>query len=447
MRTRTLDVVGRPARGVTRRVRGVVSLVTAVGVVLVPLLATNPTPAGASSPADQGVTSTTIKVGLPYVDFADLRSIGVNLNQGNFPDAYQAIAANMNAHGGVDGRKVVLDIVATNPAVPASSTSSCAQLTEDDHVFVAIAPVYPDCYQQDHDTPVIFGSLPGTLPASAAPDFTLTAPNAAFDPLQLAVFAKEGAFKGKKVGIFYGADTDAPEVAVVQSDLKKLHADVVLTAEDGVQATDVVAADQEAGTIAQRFESSGVNEVVAVGGAGQQLWPRALLDNQSTYKPPWIATDESALIATVQSAKGGNPYFDNVLAAASTTTNYQQWQDPAIRACAAVVHKAYPSDTIGAPVSPTSPQAASNSTNTPYVAVEEACRYLALFAKIADAAGKNLTVTGFTKAGYGLKDVTIPGSGGPISFGPDRPYAIGPVEVVKYDPTTEQLVPASATTK
>jgi hypothetical protein len=80
--------------------------------------------------------------------------------------------------------------------------------------------------------------------------------------------------------------------------------------------------------------------------------------------------------------------------------------------------------------------------------VIQACQYLTLFQKIADAAGKKLTVASFTKAGYALRNASIPGTGGtPISFGPNQPYAIGPVNVVTYSPTSKTLVPASATAK
>jgi hypothetical protein len=177
--------------------------------------------AGASSPADQGVTSTSIRIGIPVINFAALEAVGVTLNDGNFQDAFNALTAHMNAHGGVDGRKVVPYFVETNPAVTSSGNSSCSELTEDDKVFIVMFPVYPDCYQQVHDTPVIGGVLPGALPASAAPDFSLTPPDAAYDPVQLAAFSKRGVFKGKKVGIFYGADANASEVKVVLSDLKK----------------------------------------------------------------------------------------------------------------------------------------------------------------------------------------------------------------------------------
>jgi hypothetical protein len=426
---------------VPKRIRNTFATIASIVVMLATMLVSGSTQAAASSPADQGVTSTTIRIGVSVIDFAALQAVGVTLNDGNYQDAVSALTANMNAHGGVDGRKVVPYFVEMNPANSSSINSSCSELTEDDKAFIVLFPVYPDCFQQTYDTPVIGGVLPGTLPASAAPDFSLTPPDAAYDPVQLAAFDKRGAFKGKKVGLFYGAD-DTSEAKVVQSDLKKLHVDVVLSAEDGVTATDTVAVDQAAQTIALRFKDAGVNEVVGVGGTGAATWPRSLQDNQSTYKPPWIATNVTALASYVASAKGGNPYLDNVMASTPVSSPYQTWTDPAMQKCAAIVHKAYPSDAIAAPVNPNSPQAASSGSDTTYAAVEAACQDLAIFAKIADAAGKNLTVASFTKAGYQLRNVSFPGSGGPVSFGPNQAYSIGKANVIVYDPRSGTLVPA-----
>src|SRR3984885_10501381 len=372
------------------RIRNKFATIASVVVVLGAMLASGPTQAGASRPADPGGTSTTIRMALWLIDFAALQAVGVTLNDGNYQDAVSALTANMNAHGGVDGRKVVPYFAEMNPANSSSISSSCSELTEDDKVFIVLFPVYPDCFQQTYDTPVIGGVLPGTLPASAAADFSLIAPDAAYDPVQLTAFDKRGAFKGKKVGLFYGAD-DTSEAKVVQSDLEKLHVDVVVSAEDGVTATDTVAVDQEAQTIALRFQDAGVNEVVGVGGTGATTWPRALQDNQSTYKPPWIATNVTALSSYVASAKGKNPYLDNVMTASPVPSASQVWMDPAMQKCATIVHKAYPSDAIAAPVNPNSPQAASSGSDTTYAAVEAACQDLAIFAKIADAAGRNIT--------------------------------------------------------
>ena len=172
-----------------------------------------------------------------------------------------------------------------------------------------------------------------------------------------------------------------------------------LSADDNVPPTDTAAVDEEAQAIALRFQSAGVNEVVGVGGTGATVWPRALQDNQSTYKPPWIATNVTSLASYVESAKGGNPYLDNVMAATPVLSAYQEWMDPAMQECAGVVRKAYPSDVIGSPPNPNSAQAASNSSDTPYAAVEVACQDLAIFAKIADAAGTNIERSDFYQGG------------------------------------------------
>ena len=94
-----------------------------------------------------------------------------------------------------------------------------------------------------------------------------------------------------------------------------------------------------------------------------------------------------------------------------------------------------------APVNPTTP-GAGNTSDTSFEAILEACQYLGLFDDIATAAGKNLTTASFTKAGYALKNVDVPGIGS--SLGPAQPYATGPVTIYKYSPTSETLGPASS---
>jgi hypothetical protein len=431
----------------TRRRRAVgfrrmLEVIAGLAVVTGTTFAFDSTPATAASPADQGVTATTIRIGIPVIDFPALEAVGVRLNDGSFQDAYLALTAYINAHGGVDGRKVVPFFTLDNPAVATSDTSSCSELTEDDHVFIVMLPVYPDCYLVTHDTPAIEGEFPDLVPAGAAPDFSLTPPDSAYDPVQLAAFKARGAFRGKKVGIFYAIGSDAAEGKAVQSDLKKLKVDVVALAGVSVPPTDAVASDEATQSIALHFKDAGVNEVIGVGGSGATEWPRALKDTQSTYDPPWIATNITALQSDVAADKGGNSYYDNVLAATPIPSPYQQWKDPAMQKCAAIVRKAYPSDAIARPADPTSSQANVDSENTTYNAVESACQNLAILAKIADKAGKDLTVASFTKAGYGLRNVTFPGSGGPVSFGPSQSYAIGKANMVAYDRRSGALVPA-----
>ena len=84
------------------------------------------------------------------------------------------------------------------------------------------------------------------------------------------------------------------------------------------------------------------------------------------------------------------------------------WDNAGTQKCVHTVRKAYPSDKISAYGS-TIP--ASHAT---WMGVELACTDLALFATIAKAAGKHLTVSSFVQAGYGIRDAVIPGTNAPV---------------------------------
>ena len=111
-RTDPLPLKQRP-----NRIRNLFATIASIVVMLGAMLVSGSTQAEASSPADQGVTPTTIRIGVSVINFTALRAVGVTLNYGNYQDAVRALTANMNAHGGVDGRKVIPYFAVANPAV------------------------------------------------------------------------------------------------------------------------------------------------------------------------------------------------------------------------------------------------------------------------------------------------------------------------------------------
>jgi len=272
------------------------------------------------------VTATTIRVGIPYVDLAAVRQFGITLNQGSFPDAYSALISDLNAHGGINGRRLVPYLVAVNPVGTAPANTACTQLAENDSVFVAFAPQQPDCFLQQYHVPTIAGSFQNVV-SSGAPNFTLEPPLAAYDPLQLSVFARRGVFKGKQVGLFAGDEADGPELRVVESALKSLGVHVVKSAVDGAPSGDEAAVYQQADIITQIFQSAGVNEVVAVG-TGATIWPESLQANQSTFSSPWIATSEPSLEGAVLGSSIPPKFLKNVLTSSPVPSNYQIWHTP-----------------------------------------------------------------------------------------------------------------------
>ena len=387
--------------------------------------------AGASTP---GVSATVIRVGIPYVDVAAVKAVGVNISWGSVPDAFNAVIDQINAQGGINGRKIVPYLVAVNPTGTAPAATACTQLTEDDNIFVAVAPLQASCYLQ-HDVPVV-GSIyaSGNSPTSAQ-DFTTVPPATAYDPLQLSVYDKQGVFKHKKVAVFGGDPSDQSVVTSVQSDLAKLHVPVVTTAVDSAPQGDLAAENSQITVIAQKFQSDGVNEVVAVGD-GSAIWPEGLSSIQSTYNPPWVAENESNFTGAV-GGKYSSTYLSNVVTSTALTPPKEIWTNAGTQQCVHTIKRAYPSDQINAF------NASLPESEATWMSVELACTDMALFSDIAKAAGKDLTVQSFVHAGYGLKNLVLPGTGAPISFGPGRPFGLGPVYMVHYDPSTKNVAYAN----
>ncbi len=421
------DVWGRVSPRRSRRL--LMAGAAAIGPVFASVVLGGANDAGAATPA---VTSTSIPVGFPYLDLAALSVVGLSIDQGSYPDAVNALVANLNAQGGINGRKVVPYLAEVNPTSLASSASVCTKLAQDNKVLVALTPLYPLCYQQA-GVATINGTMGATLSPSAAQNFTLTPPPSAFDPIQLSVFSKQGVFKGKKVGVI-SASLDKDETQVVLASLKKLHANVVQSAVDSAPQNDVNASDQQIQAISLRFKQSGVNVVVGVG-SGTTGWLTGLNDIQSTYAPRLVATSYSTFAGTVTAKGGNNPtYLKGALTASAFPPQQVFWNDPAIQKCVRIIKKAYPSDVIASPIG------AAPGSPTTWVSAENTCQDVAIFSAIAKAAGKNLTAKTFEKAGYGLRNISVPGMGAPVSFGPKRPYALGPVYLVTYDLNTHQLV-------
>jgi hypothetical protein len=398
------------------------------------LLSLSITGAAASVAATRGVDSTTIRIGLPYPDFSSLKADGINVDQGNFPNAFNALIANVNAHGGIDGRRVVPSTAEVDPTSSASSQTACTSLTQDDKVFAAIGPLYPLCYQEA-GVSTLNGVLHATLSPNAAPNFTLTPPSAAFDPLQLSVFSELGIFKKDKVAVI-ASSVDQSELGDVLTSLKHLKVDVVQTATDSAPQTDAAASDQQVQVIAQKFQNAGVAVVVGVG-AGANEWLLGLNDTQSTYAPRLVATNYATFVATADTSGENNPtYLKDAVTASPFPSQKVIFNDPAVQRCVRIIKKAYPSTVIGNPIG------APASTPTTWIAPENACQDMALFAAIAKSAGRNLTAQTFKQGGYRLRNISIPGMGAPVSFGPGRAYALGPVYLVRYSANSKQFVTA-----
>ena len=205
--------------------------------------------------------------------------------------------------------------------------------------------------------------------------------------------------QGKKVAVF-GETADAAEVKVVDSALAKDHVNVVQSAIDSAPTTDGAASAQQQQIIAQKFQTAGANEVVAVG-TGSASWYtyQSRTRARSTHRgSPPAGTDLDGTLTGNSSPNA--TYLKNVITTSPVPSEKATWQEPAVQQCVHAIEKAYPGDSIASPL--------TQSAVTTYTAPINSCIQIGLFEAIAKAAGKSLTTSSFTKAGYGLHDVTLP---------------------------------------
>jgi len=380
---------------------------------------------GRSGTATPGVTNNQIALGVTYVDLSQLQSV-VNINFGDWRKIYQAVIDDLNAKGGINGRKVVPVYAPVQPVGTVPAEEACTKLTEDDHVFAVTGFFLADaplCYlNNQHRTAVINGTITAEYLAQAkAPWFSLEPGDFTYSQI-IDAFAADGAFKGGKVGIEVDLPYQNLYNSVIAPALKRNHVNgpvAIITATTG----DAVATEQQAGVIATKFQSEGINKVVLVGTSALQF-AEAL--EQTNYRPRLIDPNYASLSAYVQ-----NP--GNTLDVAATSIgayNAPNFHDPALQQCFQVVTRAT-GYKIQQVAGPGQPDYGSSATI--------ACASVGLFAAIARAAGRNLTVASFGQAPqHGA--FTIPGYG-TISYNPTTHSFNTPIFIYRYNPALKALVP------
>jgi ABC-type branched-subunit amino acid transport system substrate-binding protein len=93
-----------------------------------------------SSATDRGLTATTITIGAIVYKDDSYAQFGLNSLGGKPVDrVIQPFVDDINEHGGIDGRRVVLAVSRFSPIVPADQETACIDQADDKKVFATIA--------------------------------------------------------------------------------------------------------------------------------------------------------------------------------------------------------------------------------------------------------------------------------------------------------------------
>jgi Periplasmic binding protein len=378
------------------------------------------TPA-ATGPAP-GVTDDSVTIGVTYVDLASIGEV-VNISHGDYEVAYQALFDQINADGGINGRTINPVILGINPTQTQSADAACVQLTEDDDAFIVMGFFLGEsvtCVLNTHETAAIGGSMtPELLEQARAPWYTAAAGTDVQSDI-IRAMADAGEFDGT-LGVFAAVGDEAQMNDVVLPLLDELGVEVTESAVVDAPADDIAAVNAATGVIAERFESSGVDQVLTVGQSGL-TWASGT--ESLDYRPQLLLTDPNSILAYTSDEAGRDlSVLDGAVAGNLYGGAENIYDLPAMQECIGVIRDA------GGVVD--DPATAGEEDPETWVSAFAACSDFALLRALLEAAGEDLNY-GTLAAGADGLEVQLPSDPDPAVYGPP-PAADGDRTAYLYD--------------
>ncbi len=395
-------------------------------------------PPGSSAPAatgpSPGVTDDAVKIGITFVDASALVASGLNYDLGEVQEAYQALVDQINADGGISGRQVEASFAPIDPTGPQSADEACVQLTEDDDVFMVVGFFLTDavtCTVGTHSTAVVGGEITAErLDQAQAPWISPTA-DTDLQQTVLRTLNDAGELDGT-VGV-YGAARDEASVNADIDVLEELGIEVVDTGLMDAPADDPPAVEASVRTIAERFNSAGIDTVVLVGQSGQD-WPTAM-ESDDSYRPKLLFLDATALRAfATNAATTDRSILEGAIAGGPYGPDQARYEEPVMQECVSTLEAA------GVEV-PAPETVGDDPSNQPYYAAFFACPDLALARAWIEAAGEDLNYGTLQSALDTTFEVAIPGDPEPRTYGPQPDLDGAPqAYLFEWDDSTQQIV-------
>lgn len=336
MRTRTSTATARRRRAAAR------VAVLATGALALAACSTTATAGSASSESTggepgPGVTADTLTIGVLTLGGANSAGSGgfVVLPQGDTKAAAEAVAAAINADGGIAGRqvKVVVREFDSSTSSPTTETAACKSFTQDDKVFAVLTlgqrtVASRSCYAKAStlDIDISQAAQPESTYSSLAPFYWT--PNAV--ALEVATRAMIGSlqgagwFEGAKVGVLVEKD---PSFEGVYRDTvtPAFTAMGVTPVEQTIDQSTAENAFGTAGAAASAFEAAGVDRVLFLGRPDnvgyftsfttqQAYYPKLAIGSFET--PQFVALNPSVYDPTSLAGAEGIGFFPDVDGAA-----------------------------------------------------------------------------------------------------------------------------------
>jgi Periplasmic binding protein len=379
-------------------------------------------PAVVSKVLGTGVTATTIKLGISLVDFKCIEQF-VNSIRNNQKNIYQAYINDINANGGINGRKIVPDFKMYCPLTSTSdlNVQICTAFADDDKVFAVMGNLSDSaqdgsvetCLAKKHNTPVITYNLTQTIMSLSPPGMVLypgTTPERS-DSVLFKLLKARGTLVGKKVAVLAQASSEPAVKSVILPGLKNIGVATGTAAYLTVSGADTTAAQAQLSSFIERWKSENVNALYVT---GEDVSSQQFIEKVTQQMPGiQLLTDVGDMKTFGQDeTKAGitpNPYQGVLIANGFSPHDYDQsanW-----KYCAAIYKKYIGQDAPNAETKVAGPDGKQLDTNGN---INDACQSLSLFHDVATRVGQYLNAANW---------VATVNTYGPIANRGGGPYA------------------------
>lgn len=343
---------------------------------------------------DVGVSASTVKVGFLILDVGGLGSLGASVGVDDTQEqaAYQSYVDDINARGGIDGRKIVpyyvkYNVLSTSTGNQGQYTGpeACRTLTEQDQVFGVVGFLDPTdtlCVTQTNRTVMMNTSPDNTTAMFQQSSGRLLALFPRSDRMMVdwvAMLDRAGFLAGKKIGILDGATFD-PGYVVAQNLAAVLKQDGHTVTRISELSGDVAESSSQASLEASQQAAAGTQVMLIL---------TAITTAQTFAQDAQNQGDKFAYAVSDFASDGGDPVsqmpqsFDGALGVTSPDlgghVDHSGWSpSPTATMCSQVYQKH------------TGQATPAYGTNA-YALTMQICDSTYFFAKVAAAAGDDLT--------------------------------------------------------
>ncbi len=388
----------------------------------------------------RGVTADTITVGVSLIDLQLLQDMGMTqAGWGDQEGVFEAILDDLNANGGIHGRKLVAVYDYYSPVSGDDATRACTALTQDHEVFAVLvgflgplAGTADPCIVGTNETILVGGEqTPGELEQAKAPWFSFFPSTEVGTEVLLDLLIETGRAEDKRIFVVSHQSAQGDEPNVLEA-LNERSLEVVGTAILDANDTDTVLQYAIMENISERIRADGANVVLINGNAStiiSGLGQSGLIDSVEVWANSTISLNNLGDTIDRQLARGA--------VTSDGPTDEERWNDPMLQDCVGIVREAIPEADVR------NPAELEPDDESWFTSVWAHCGHIRLFEQIARNAGPDLTPDTFEAAAHSMNDFALPGvyanSLSPTKFGAQDLFRLSEYDPDKGDGQTVPL--------